>query len=58
MEKDRMNELLRNAARCFYLGYNPFCLSELTKMNVTSDECRDLSALIATIIEDHLEAWG
>lgn len=52
---ERMKELLKNAARCFRENYSPFSHSELTKMNVTADECKDLSVKIADIIEKYLE---
>lgn len=50
----RMLELLKNAARCFEEGYSPLCHSELTKMNVTFDECMDLSDLISEIVKEHI----
>lgn len=52
---ERMRELLKNAARCFRCNYSPFCLKELSENNVTADECKDLSVMIANIIEEHLE---
>lgn len=52
---ERMKILLKNASRCFRQCYSPFCHSELSRMNVSANECKDLSALIADIIDDHLE---
>jgi len=54
---ERMNVLLRNAARCFHQMYSPFCHEELSKMDVTADECKDLSDEIGDIIETHLELF-
>jgi len=53
--EDRMRDLLRNAARCFEECCSPFCLAELTKMEVTADECKDLSGWIAAIVKDFVE---
>ncbi len=55
MEQERLIELLRNAARCFEQCYSPFCLEELVEMEVTSDECGELSSWIAEIIKDYVE---
>lgn len=51
---ERMEKLLKNASRCFRQCYSPFAHSELTKMRVTADECKDLSVAIADIIDDYL----
>ncbi len=51
MSAERRTELLENAARCFKENYSPFCTEELVKMNVTSDECLDLSDTISGIIK-------
>ena len=55
MTDERMKDLLRNASRCFNQMYSPFCHAELSKMNVTADECKDLSEQIGDIIEWYLE---
>ena len=55
MEQERLFELLRNAARCFDQCYSPFCLKELQDMEVTGDECKELSSWIAEIIKDYVE---
>jgi len=52
MRTERLIELLAYAKVCFDKCTNPFETVHLAKMNVTSDECRDLSAEIASIIED------
>lgn len=53
---DRMIELLANAAKCFHEIRSPFSHSELLKMNVTADECKDLLDWIGDILDDYLEA--
>ncbi len=55
MEQERLVELLLNAARCFDECYSPFSLEELTRMEVTSKECGELSSWIALIIRDYIE---
>jgi len=52
--KDRTRILLENAARCFEELRSPFDASELEKMDVTLDECGDLSQHIGTIIRAYL----
>jgi len=47
MTTNRMEELLKNAITCFEEMRSPFSHSELSKHNVTSDECGDLSEIIA-----------
>lgn len=51
---ERMVTLLKNAAKCFDKSYSPFCHEELLKMNVTADECLDLSATISSIITEYI----
>ena len=51
---ERMVVLLKNAAKCFDKSYSPFCHEELSKMNVTADECLDLSATISSIITEYI----
>ena len=55
MVDERMRSLLKNSARCFEECYSPFCHSELSKMEVTADECKDLSSWISAIIKDFLK---
>jgi hypothetical protein len=52
VKPERLLELLAYAKVCFEKCTNPFETAHLAKMNVTADECRDLSAEIASIIED------
>lgn len=54
MHRVRLVELLANAIICFERCSNPFSHSELLKLDVTADECRDLSREIAEIIENDL----
>jgi len=51
---DRMIALLKNAAKCFEQMYSPFCHEELLKLNVTSDECQELSVTISSILKEHI----
>lgn len=51
---ERMRELLKNAVKCFNENSSPFSHSELTKLQVTSGECQDLSLKIAEIIDFYL----
>ncbi len=51
---DRMNELLKNAIICFEEVRSPFSHHELSRMDVTSDECFALSELIASRLEGTL----
>ena len=51
----RMADLLRNASRCFHEAYSPFSHSELSRLNVTADECKDLSDQIGDILDLYLE---
>jgi hypothetical protein len=48
--KDRMRGLMLNAAKCFDECRNPFETDELSKHNVTADECIDLSTGLGQII--------
>ena len=50
----RMIDLLSNAVSCFDKMYSPFCHEELSKMEVTADECKDLSSTIADIIKCYI----
>lgn len=52
MKTERLLELLAYAKVCFEKCTNPFETVHLAKLKVTADECRDLSAEIASIIED------
>lgn len=52
MNGKRLLELLAYAKVCFDKCTNPFETMHLSKKQVTADECRDLSAEIASIIED------
>lgn len=52
---DRMIGLLANAAKCFHEIRSPFSHSELVKMEVTADECKDLSDWIGDILDEYLE---
>ncbi len=47
MTTNRMEELLKNAITCFEEMRSPFSHTELSEHNVTSDECGDLSEMIA-----------
>jgi hypothetical protein len=47
----RMRELLAYACVCFRNMTSPFETMHLRKMNVTLDECGDLSEKIADVIE-------
>ena len=53
-EMSRMDELLRNAAQCFYKDLSPFATDELIKQEVSSDEVVDLSHIIGYAIEFYL----
>lgn len=50
----RMVDLLNNAATCFGKNYSPFCHEELLKMDVTADECKDLSDTLSDIIKCYI----
>lgn len=52
METKRLLELLAYAKVCFEKGRSPFDRVHLAKLNVTAEECRNLSAEIADIIGD------
>lgn len=52
--KSRMTALLRNAQICFRDQRSPLDHFELSKQNVTLDECFDLSNAIASAIEFYL----
>lgn len=52
--EDRMIALLKNAAKCFEQMYSPFCHEELLKMNVTADECQELSLMISSILKEEI----
>ena len=52
MVSDRMLELLKHAADCFHRDCSPFSTGELSEMDVTADECRDLSSQIGDIVEE------
>lgn len=52
VKPERLLELLAYAKVCFEKCTNPFETIHLVKMKVTADECRDLSAEIADMIED------
>jgi hypothetical protein len=47
MDKTRYRKLLAYASVCFKHMTNPFETMHLSKMNVTLDECSDLSEVIA-----------
>jgi len=49
-----MISLLKNAAKCFEQMYSPFCHEELSKMNVTADECQELSLTISSILKEEI----
>ena len=51
---ERMNELLKNAIICFNECRSPFSHHELSKMDVTSDECGALSEFIASRLQGTL----
>ena len=51
---ERMNELLKNAIICFNECRSPFSHHELSRMDVTSDECFVLSELIASRLQGTL----
>lgn len=53
----RMTTLLINAAKCFRECYSPFSHEELSKMEVTSEECYQLSVVIADAIENFVEHY-
>lgn len=55
MNTERKFELLAYAKMCFENCTNPFALVHLQKMKVNADECRDLSSLIADLINDDLD---
>lgn len=55
METKRYLELLAYASICFDRCADPFATRHLVKKNVRADECRDLSATIANIIEQDLD---
>jgi hypothetical protein len=48
--KERMAELLREAAKCFAEASNPFNTEWLSEHSVTADECFDLSQMIANAV--------
>lgn len=50
----RMRELLAYACVCFRNMTSPFETMHLQKMNVSLDECGDLSEEIASIIENQV----
>lgn len=52
MNEKRLLELLVNAIVCFERCSSPFSLSQLSKRNITANECRDLSNQIASILEE------
>lgn len=54
MDEKRELELLAYAKVCFEKCTNPFASIHLIKKKVTADECRDLSHIIAEIIDDVL----
>lgn len=49
--KERWNKVLENAISCFERCESPFSTDELTKMEVTSDECYILSQQIAAAMK-------
>jgi len=51
---DRKLELLAYAKVCFDHCTDPFATIHLAKKRVTADECRELSHIIADILEDEL----
>ncbi len=54
MTTNRMEELLKNAITCFEEMRSPFSHSELSEHNATSDECGDLSEMIANRLKSTL----
>mgnify|MGYP001145943546 CR=1 FL=1 len=54
MHEQRLVELLANAVVCFERSSNPFSNNELLRLNVTADECIDLSVEIADILQNEL----
>lgn len=54
MSEERKLELLAYAAVCFENCTNPFEFIHLQKKKVNADECRDLSHLIAEIIDEYM----
>jgi hypothetical protein len=58
MDHKRKCELLAYAKVCFERCTSPFEHVHLLKKNVTSDECRDLSHMIAETIGDELDFEG
>lgn len=54
MDENRKLELLAYAKTCFENGTNPFDRIHLQKKKVSADECRDLSHLLAEILDDFM----
>lgn len=54
MTSERMDELLREALKCFEECSSPFYTEWLSEHNVTLDECGDLSLMIANAITVYL----
>lgn len=58
MDEKRKLELLAYAKVCFEHGTTPFAMLHLNKKKVTADECKDLSNLIAEVIDGYSwETW-
>jgi len=57
MNEKRKLELLAYAKVCFDNCTNPFAPTHLLKKDVSSEECGDLSQMIAEILDDYGDVY-